>query len=45
VVRERRHRTESTEPANSLSEEGAIDESECRIDATFASANGGGDDI
>ena len=31
--------------ANALREEGAIDESECFIDATFASAKGGGDEI
>ena len=34
-----------TELANTLREEGAIDESECYIDATFASAKGGGDEI
>jgi transposase len=34
-----------TELANSLREQGAIDESECNIDATFASAKGGGDEI
>jgi transposase len=34
-----------TELANSLREEGAIDESECYIDATFASAKGGGEQI
>ena len=31
--------------ANTLREEGEIDESECFIDATFASAKGGGDEI
>jgi len=31
--------------ANALREEGTIDESECFIDATFASAKGGGDEI
>ena len=34
-----------TELANMLREEGSIDESECYIDATFASAKGGGDEI
>jgi hypothetical protein len=34
-----------TELANVLREKGAIDESECYIDATFASAKGGGDEI
>lgn len=34
-----------TELANSLREQGAIDESECYIDATFASAKGGGEQI
>src|SRR6476619_2946626 len=34
-----------TELANTLREEGAIDESECYIDATFASAKGGGEQI
>src|SRR5580700_9522401 len=34
-----------TDPANTLREEGAIDESECFIDATFASAKGGGEQI
>ena len=34
-----------TELANVLREEGSIDESECYIDATFASAKGGGDEI
>ena len=34
-----------TELANVLREQGAIDESECYIDATFASAKGGGDEI
>jgi hypothetical protein len=29
-----------TEPANALREDGAIDESDCYIDATFASAKG-----
>jgi transposase len=33
------------ELANTLREEGALDESECFIDATFASAKGGGDEI
>jgi hypothetical protein len=31
--------------ANTLRERGAIDEAECQIDATFASAKGGGDEI
>jgi transposase len=34
-----------TDLANTLREEGEIDESECFIDATFASAKGGGDEI
>jgi len=34
-----------TELANTLREQGAIDESECYIDATFASAKGGGEAI
>ena len=34
-----------TELANTLREQGEIDESECYIDATFASAKGGGDEI
>ena len=34
-----------TDLANTLREQGAIDESECFIDATFASAKGGGDEI
>jgi transposase len=34
-----------TDLANTLREEGALDESECFIDATFASAKGGGDEI
>lgn len=34
-----------TELANTLRDEGEIDERECFIDATFASAKGGGDDI
>ena len=34
-----------TQLANTLREEGAIDERESFIDATFASAKGGGDDI
>ena len=34
-----------TDLANALREEGAIDESECFIDATFASAKGGGEQI
>ena len=33
------------ELANALRDEGEIDESECFIDATFASAKGGGDEI
>jgi len=33
------------ELANALRDEGGIDESECFIDATFASAKGGGEDI
>lgn len=31
--------------ANALRDEGAVDESECFIDATFASAKGGGDQV
>jgi transposase len=34
-----------TKLANALREEGEVDESECYIDATFASAKGGGADI
>ena len=34
-----------TDLANALRDEGALDESECFIDATFASAKGGGDEI
>lgn len=34
-----------TELANTLRTEGAVDESECFIDATFASAKGGGEEI
>ncbi len=34
-----------TDLANALREQGAIDERECFIDATFASAKGGGDKI
>jgi hypothetical protein len=34
-----------TDLANTLRDEGALDESECFIDATFASAKGGGDEI
>lgn len=34
-----------TDLANTLRDEGSIDESECFIDATFASAKGGGDAI
>ena len=34
-----------TELANTLREEGEIDESGCFIDATFASAKGGGEQI
>lgn len=34
-----------TDRANTLCDEGALDESECLIDATFASAKGGGDEI
>jgi hypothetical protein len=34
-----------TKLANALREQGEVDESECYIDATFASANGGGADI
>lgn len=34
-----------TDLANTLRDEGGIDESECFIDATFASAKGGGDEI
>jgi transposase len=32
-----------TDVANTLRDEGEVDESECYIDATFASAKGGGD--
>ena len=38
-------RTVLTDLANALREEGQIDESECYIDATFAFAKGGGDEI
>lgn len=34
-----------TDLANVLRDRGAVDESECYIDATFASAKGGGDEI
>ena len=34
-----------TDLANTLREQGEVDESECYIDATFASAKGGGDQI
>ena len=34
-----------TDLANTLRDEGCIDESECFIDATFASAKGGGDEV
>jgi transposase len=34
-----------TDLANTLRDEGSIDESECFIDASFASAKGGGDEI
>jgi len=34
-----------TDLANALRDEGALDESECFIDATFASAKGGGAEI
>jgi hypothetical protein len=34
-----------TDLANALRDEGALDESQCFIDATFASAKGGGDEI
>lgn len=34
-----------TELANTLHDEGSIDEPECYIDVTFASAKGGGDEI
>ncbi len=34
-----------TDLANLLRDEGALDESECFIDATFASAKGGGPEI
>jgi hypothetical protein len=34
-----------TDLANTLREEGTIDESECYIDASFASAKGGGEEI
>jgi transposase len=34
-----------TERANTLRDEGAIDGSECYIDATFTTAKGGGDEI
>ena len=52
TVRRRFRRCESeatraalTGLANVLGDGGAIDESECYIDATFASANGGGNEI
>src|SRR3569832_2087167 len=38
-------RDEMTDLANTLRDEGALDESECFIDATFASAKGGGAEI
>src|SRR5215470_17046994 len=38
-------RTALTELANALRDEGELDESECYIDATFASAKGGGEQI
>src|SRR5438552_394538 len=38
-------RTALTELANALRDEGGIDESACYIDATFASAKGGGEQI
>ena len=38
-------RAGSTELGNALREEGAIDESECYINATFASTKGGGNEI
>src|SRR4051812_37507369 len=38
-------RTALTELANALRDDGGIDESECYIDATFASAKGGGEQI
>ena len=34
-----------TDLANTLRDEGALDQSECFIDATFASAKGGGDEV
>ena len=34
-----------TDLANTVSDEGAVDEPECYIDATFASAKGGGEEI
>jgi transposase len=34
-----------TDLANALRDEGVLDESECFIDATFASAKGGGDEV
>jgi transposase len=34
-----------TELANELRDEGGSDESECFIDASFASAKGGGDEV
>ena len=34
-----------TDLANTLQDEGALDESECFIDATFSSAKCGGDEI
>ena len=36
-------RSVMTDQANTLWDEGALDESECYIDATFASVKGGGD--
>jgi trans-2-enoyl-CoA reductase len=38
-------RSALTDLANLLRREGGIDESECYIDATFASAKGGGEEI
>ena len=45
VVRERSDPCRAHGLANMLREQGEIDESECYIDATFASAKGGGEQI
>ena len=45
MVSERSYPTALTDLANVLRDQGGIDESECYIDATFASAKGGGEQI